>query len=140
MIRLRPAEGGAGRVPIMQYAANAYAKVARVALSPREAEAAVLLKAAGRLQALGSQVEMGPALNEALTFNQRVWTILASAATEPSSPLPVEVRNGMAQLSAYVFHTIVDTMIEPTPEKIESLVSLNNHIAAGLQGDAGPGA
>jgi flagellar protein FlaF len=83
---------------------------------------------------------MGPALNEALTFNQRVWTILASAATEPSSPLPVEVRNGMAQLSAYVFHTIVDTMIEPTPEKIESLVSLNNHIAAGLQGDAGPGA
>jgi hypothetical protein len=49
MIRLRPAEGGAGRFPIMQYAANAYAKVARVALSPREAEAAVLLKAAGRL-------------------------------------------------------------------------------------------
>ncbi|HEV2542695.1 MAG TPA: flagellar biosynthesis regulator FlaF [Methylobacterium sp.] len=124
----------------MQYAANAYAKVARVALSPREAEAAVLLKAAGRLQALGPKVEMGAALNEALTFNQRVWTILASAATEPSSPLPVEVRNGMAQLSTYVFHTIVDAMIEPTAEKIESLVSLNNHIAAGLQGDAGPGA
>lgn len=124
----------------MQYAANAYAKVARVALSPREAEAAVLLKAAGRLQALGPKVEMGPALNEALTFNQRVWTILASAATEPSSPLPLEVRNGMAQLSTYVFHTIVDAMIEPTAEKIESLVSLNNHIAAGLQGDAGPGA
>ncbi|AWI88512.1 flagellar biosynthesis regulator FlaF [Methylorubrum aminovorans] len=124
----------------MQYAANAYAKVARVALSPREAEAAVLLKAAGRLQALGPKVEMGAALNEALTFNQRVWTILASAATEPSSPLPIEVRNGMAQLSTYVFHTIVDAMIEPTAEKIESLVSLNNHIAAGLQGDAGPGA
>ncbi|BAU90339.1 flagellar FlaF family protein [Methylorubrum populi] len=124
----------------MQYAANAYAKVARVALSPREAEAAVLLKAAGRLQALGSQVETGPALNEALNFNQRVWTILASAATEPSSPLPVEVRNGMAQLSTYVFHTIMDTMIEPTTAKIEALVSLNNHIAAGLQGDAGPGA
>ncbi|GAA0277093.1 hypothetical protein LNAOJCKE_1241 [Methylorubrum aminovorans] len=124
----------------MQYAANAYAKVARVALSPREAEAAVLLKAAGRLQALGPKVEMGAALNEALTFNQRVWTILASAATEPSSPLPIEVRNGMAQLSTYVFHTIVDAMIEPTAKKIESLVSLNNHIAAGLQGDAGPGA
>ncbi|CAO4183055.1 flagellar biosynthesis regulator FlaF [Methylorubrum aminovorans] len=124
----------------MQYAANAYAKVARVALSPREAEAAVLLKAAGRLQALGPKIEMGAALNEALTFNQRVWTILASAATEPSSPLPIEVRNGMAQLSTYVFHTIVDAMIEPTAEKIESLVSLNNHIAAGLQGDAGPGA
>ncbi|GJE83332.1 MULTISPECIES: flagellar biosynthesis regulator FlaF [Methylorubrum] len=124
----------------MQYAANAYAKVARVALSPREAEAAVLLKAAGRLQALGTGVEAGPALNEALGFNQRVWTILASAATDPANPLPVEVRHGMAQLSAYVFHTIMDTMIEPTREKIESLVSLNNHIAAGLQGDAGPGA
>jgi len=123
----------------MQYAANAYAKASRVALSPREAEAAVLLKAAGRLQSLGSQIEAGPALNDALTFNQRVWTILASAATEPNSPLPAEVRTGMAQLSAYVFHTILDTMIELTAQKIESLVSLNNHIAAGLQGDAGPG-
>ncbi|MEH3118093.1 MAG: flagellar biosynthesis regulator FlaF [Methylorubrum populi] len=124
----------------MHYAANAYAKVSRVALSPREAEAAVLLKAAGRLQALGTDLTPGTALNEALTFNQRVWTILASAATEANSPLPVEVRNGMAQLSAYVFHTILDTMIEPTVQKVESLVALNNHIAAGLQGDAGPGA
>ncbi len=124
----------------MQYAANAYAKASRAVLSSREAEAAVLLKAAGRLQALGTDVAMGPALNEALTFNQRVWTILASAATEPNSPLPIEVRTGMAQLSTYVFHTILDTMIEPSPQKIASLVTLNNHIAAGLQGDAGPGA
>ncbi|MEE7456357.1 flagellar protein FlaF [Methylorubrum populi] len=124
----------------MQYAANAYVRVSQVALTPREAEAAVLRKAAGRLQALGADVATGPALNEALTFNQRVWTILASAATEPSSPLPLEVRTGMAQLSAFVFRTILDAMIEPTPQKIASLVSLNNHIAAGLQGDPGPGA
>ena len=39
----------------MSYGANAYAKVARVALPPREAEAAVLLKAAGKLQALGPE-------------------------------------------------------------------------------------
>ncbi|CAO4163810.1 Flagellar biosynthesis regulator FlaF [Methylorubrum populi] len=124
---------------MMHYGANAYAKVARVALSPREAEAAVLLKAAGRLQSLGTEVAPGPALNEALVFNQRVWTILASGATEPGSPLPIEVRNGMAQISAYVFQTILETMIEPTAQKIESLVTLNNHIAAGLQGDPGPG-
>lgn len=124
----------------MQYAANAYARVSQAALLPREAEAAVLRKAAGRLQALGGDLETGPALNEALTFNQRVWTILASAATEPGSPLPDDIRIGMTQLSAFVFRTIVDAMIEPTPQKIESLVTLNNHLAAGLQGDPGPGA
>lgn len=124
----------------MHYGANAYAKVSRVALPPREAEAAVLLKAANRLQALGSGAAPGPALNEALVFNQKVWTVLASAATDPANPLPHDVRNGVAQLSVYVFKTILDTMIDPTQQKIESLVSLNNHIAAGLQGDPGAGA
>lgn len=124
----------------MSYGANAYAKVARVALPPREAEAAVLLKAAGKLQALGPDVASGMALNEALVFNQKVWTILASAVTDPANPIPDEIRTGIGRLSIYVFRTIVDTMIDPTREKIESLVSLNNHIAAGLQGDPGAGA
>lgn len=124
----------------MHHGASAYAKVARVALPPREAEAAVLLKAAGRLQALGAEVGSGPALNEALVFNQKVWTVLASAASDPANPLPDEIRIGIGRLSVYVFRTIVDTMIDPTREKIESLVSLNNHIAAGLQGDPGMGA
>lgn len=124
----------------MSYGASAYAKVAHVALSPREAEAAVLLKAAGKLQALGSEITSGTALNEALVFNQRVWTILAAAVTDPANPIPDEIRTGISRLSIYVFRTIVDAMIEPNREKIESLVSLNNHIAAGLQGDPGASA
>lgn len=124
----------------MSYGASAYAKVSRVALPPREAEAAVLLKAAGKLQALGTELSCGSALNEALMFNQKVWTILASAVSDPANPLPDEIRVGISRLSIYVFRTIVDAMIEPSREKIESLVSLNNHIAAGLQGDPGAGA
>ncbi|GJE28824.1 flagellar biosynthesis regulator FlaF [Methylobacterium organophilum] len=123
----------------MSYAANAYAKVSRSALSPREAEAAVLLKAAGRLQALQGNVEPGSvALNEALIFNQKVWTVLASAVADPANPLPDDLRQNVSNLAVYVFRTIIDAMIEPSARKLETLVTLNHHLAAGLQGDPGP--
>ncbi len=37
----------------------------------------------------------------------------------------------------FVLRSCVDTMIEPTPEKIANLVQINNEIAAGLQGNPG---
>ena len=123
----------------MFQAANAYAKVSRSALTPREAEAAVLIKAAGRLQSFRAQeVSSSAALNEALMFNQRVWTVLASAVADPANPLPDEIRSGVTRLAVFVFRTILDAMIEPTARKLDTLVSLNHQLAAGLQGDPGP--
>jgi len=125
----------------MSYAANAYAKTSRSVLTAREAESAVLTKASQRLQMVRDDwANQSGELDAALNFNQKVWTILASAATDPANPLPDEIRLGISRLSVYVFRTIIDAMIAPSREKIESLVSLNNHIAAGLQGDPGAGA
>ena len=58
----------------MNYAANAYAKTSHSALSPREAESAVLLKAAQKLIGASQGLASGDAgrINEALSFNQRV--------------------------------------------------------------------
>ncbi|GLS45793.1 hypothetical protein GCM10007884_37840 [Methylobacterium brachythecii] len=121
--------------------ANAYAKVARSALTPREAEAAVLLKAAGRLQAFTTgEVTGSTELNEALMFNQRVWTILAGAVADPANPLPDDIRQNVTNIAIFVFRTIIDAMIEPAAHKLEALVSLNNHLAAGLQGSPTPSA
>ena len=118
----------------MSYGASAYARVAQTALSPREAEAAVLIKAATRLQAIQTDwTNQAPALNEALNFNQKVWTIIAGAATAPESPLPLEIKNNIAELSTFVFKRMIDTLIEPRAGKLSALISINQNIAAGLR-------
>ncbi|KQP94795.1 flagellar protein FlaF [Methylobacterium sp. Leaf113] len=118
----------------MSYGASAYARVSQTALSPREAEAAVLIKAATRLQAIQSDwSNQAPGLSEALNFNQKVWTIIAGAATAPESPLPAEIKNSIAELSTFVFKRMIDTLIEPTAEKLSALISINQNIAAGLR-------
>lgn len=123
----------------MNTAANAYARTAHSALTPREAESQLLLKAAQRLIGASQALESGEnaRLNEALSYNQRVWTLLSSEATADENPLPVDVKQGVGRLGAFVLRSCVDTMIAPTPEKIATLVSINNHVAAGLQGNPG---
>lgn len=118
----------------MSYGASAYARVAQTALSPREAEAAVLIKAAGRLQAIQADwANQAPALNEALNFNQKVWVILSGAATAPESPLPVEIKTSIAELAAFVFKRMIDTLVEPSAEKLTALININQNLAAGLR-------
>ncbi|KST57097.1 flagellar protein FlaF [Methylobacterium sp. GXS13] len=123
----------------MNYAANAYARTSRSALTPREAESAVLIKAAQQLIGASHALASGDTkrLNEALSFNQRVWTILATEATADENPLPADIKQGIGNLGVFVLRNCVDTMIEPTPEKIANLVAINNEIAAGLQGNPG---
>lgn len=124
----------------MNTAANAYARTAHSALAPREAESQLLLKAAQRLigasQALAAG-ENARTISEALTYNQRVWILLSSEATADQNPLPIDVKQGVGRLGAFVLQSCLDTMIAPTPEKIATLVSINNHVAAGLQGNPG---
>ncbi len=70
----------------------------------------------------------------ALNFNQKVWTILATAATDTTNPLPADVKQGVANLAVYVFRQMIDTMAEPAPEKLTSIISINLNLAAGLAG------
>ncbi|GJD51911.1 hypothetical protein OPKNFCMD_4670 [Methylobacterium crusticola] len=120
----------------MSYAANAYAKVSQTALTPREAEAAVLIKAAARLQTIQDNWDaQQPALNEALGFNRKVWTLLSSSATEPEAPLPAELKQSMARLGAFVFTRTVDMMVEPRAEKLTALIRINRELASGLRGN-----
>lgn len=118
----------------MTFAANAYARTARSAFSPREAEAAVLIKAAQQLQMVRDNWEREAAnLNGALNFNQKVWTILAGAATAPESPLPATIKDGIGQLSVFVFRRMIDTLVEPKADKLSALININQQIAAGLR-------
>ncbi|GGH26565.1 flagellar biosynthesis regulatory protein FlaF [Alsobacter metallidurans] len=118
----------------MQYAANAYAKTQTAALPPRDLEATLLLKAASRLQALLDDWEgRKQDVDSAVTYNRKLWTILASSATEETSPLPMALKQNVASLAFFVFNRSLDVMIAPAPEKISPLVNINREIAAGLR-------
>jgi flagellar biosynthesis activator protein FlaF len=57
----------------MQQAASAYSKVAQATQSPRELEAAVLMKAASKLQAIRDDWSgKRPELFEALAYNRKL--------------------------------------------------------------------
>ena len=120
----------------MQYAAaNAYAQAAKFAQPPRELEAALLLKAAFKLQSLiDDWSKAGTELKPALTYNGRIWSILATSATEPTNPLPPAIKQSIAQLAVVIFQRIFDVNEDPSADKLTLLVRINRDVAAGLRG------
>jgi flagellar biosynthesis activator protein FlaF len=118
----------------MYQAANVYAKNAQVSQSPRELEANLLIKAASRLQNVQDDWELRfPELDEALTYNRKLWTVLATAVTDPANPLPREIKQNIANLAIFIFNRTVDLMIEAKPERLGVLININRQIAMGLR-------
>ena len=113
--------------------------MAQATQSPRELEAAVLLKAASRLQAVRDDWQGRRSdLDEALTFNRKLWTILVTSVTDADNPLPVAIKNNIANLAIFVFERTITVMTEPGPEKLSALVTINREIAAGLRSQPAP--
>src|SRR5215475_5623422 len=78
----------------MQNAAQAYTKVARQIVNPRELEADLLLKAASRLQAIVDAWDRkGSELDAALLYNRKLWSIFMASATSADHALPVAIRS-----------------------------------------------
>ena len=95
----------------MQNAAEAYGSIARSSVDPRELEASLLVKAAMKLNRAQEEVcENDSALNEALNYNRKLWTVFASAVTDPESPLPQHVRENIASLSVFIFKHTMDAL------------------------------
>lgn len=121
----------------MQHAASAYSRIAQATQSPRELEATVLLKAATRLQAIREDWEgRSKDLDEALTYNRKLWTILVSSVTRPENPLPTPIKQNIANLGLFVFNHTLSLMSGPKPERLAVLVTINRELAAGLRGSA----
>ena len=121
----------------MQQAATAYTKVAQATQSPRELEAAILMKAATRLQAIRDDWDgRRRELFEALTYNRKLWTVLVSSTTEADNPLPVGIKQNVANLGIFIFNHTLAVMTQPAPERLAILIDVNREIAAGLRGPA----
>jgi flagellar protein FlaF len=119
----------------MQNAALAYGTVAKQIANPRELEADLLLKAAARLQAIRDGWDRAkPELDEALLYNRKLWSIFLTSVTSSEHPLPVAIRQNIANLGLFVMNQTVSMMTNPRREQLESLISINRELAAGLLG------
>jgi flagellar protein FlaF len=108
--------------------------VAQATQSPRELEATVLLRAATRMQAIRDDWQgRRSELDEALTYNRKLWTVLVTSVTEAENPLPKQIKQNIANLAIFVFNRTMTIMTEPAPEKLGVLVTINREIAAGLR-------
>jgi flagellar protein FlaF len=114
---------------------DAYQNVEKATLSGRELEASVLNRAAMRLTMAKQHwdsPEHDSELDEALRYNQRLWTLFQAELSMESNPLPVEVKRNLLQLSAYIDKRTFDIMSFPERDKLDILISINKNIAAGL--------
>lgn len=121
----------------MQDAANIYRKIAIQTANPRELEADLLLKAASRLQAVhDSWDRRRPELDDALLYNRKLWSIFLTSVTSSDHPLPVAIRQNVANLGLFVMNQTVSMMTNPQREHLGSLININRELAAGLLGRA----
>lgn len=120
----------------------AYQAVDNATMSGREIEARVLSQAAGKLRQCQStwhvDAEAPDRLDEALRYNQKVWTLLQSELGREDNPLPPELRRNLLQLSAFVDRQTFDAMAYPAPEKLTMIIRINENIAAGLRNQPEP--
>jgi flagellar protein FlaF len=118
--------------------AQAYQRTQQTTANPRELEASLLIKAAARLQSVRDDAAFSRAdLDEAVTFNRKLWTILATSATRADNPLPTEIKSNVANLAVFIFSHSMKILSDPTPDRISTLININANIAAGLRGSAG---
>ncbi|MFH1985912.1 MAG: flagellar biosynthesis regulator FlaF [Pseudomonadota bacterium] len=119
---------------------KAYQTVNKSTMPGKETEAAVLNQAAVRLKnSIGNWMNT-PAqqrlLDDALRYNQRIWTIFQGELADEANPLPKKLKRDLLQLSAFIDRRTFEIMAFPEPAKVTILIDINNNIAAGLRATA----
>ncbi len=112
-----------------------YRNMHKINLTGRALEAAVLTQAAQKLTACQNNWEASDheeRLDEALKYNQRVWTLFQSELSNPENPLPKKLKEDLLSLSAFIDRRIFDILSFPAPEKLTAIININLNIAAGL--------
>ena len=116
---------------------QAYENVNKTTLPGREIEASVLTKAARKLkecQDNWNADDRDEKLATALKFNQMIWSIFQGELQKEDNPLPKKLRVDLLRLIAFIDRRIFETMASPAPEKLTTVININNNIAAGLRG------
>jgi flagellar protein FlaF len=107
-------------------------------LTWQDQEAAVLKKAALKLEYCvhhWGATDHERRLDDALRFNQSLWSIFRVSLSREQHPLRKELRNDLLLLSIFVTKRTFDLTAYPSAEKVNVLIAINRNIAAGLKRD-----
>lgn len=122
---------------------DAYESNQKATDSSRDLEAAALFKAARMLEAARDGEPGTPAraqLQEALRRNLRLWTLFQAELARPDHGLPADLRADLLRLSSFIDRRTFELLTNPVPEKVQSLIDINRHIALGLSAKGPEGA
>lgn len=117
-----------------------YETVNRITMSGRDIEATVFTKAARKLkecQDNWNASDREDKLENALKFNQRIWSIFQSELSIEDHELPMKLRLDILRLAAFIDRRIYQTLAAPSPEKLTIVIDINNNLAAGLRSSPG---
>ena len=120
---------------------EAYQTVDRTTMSGRETESRVLTQAALKLkdcQDNWDAEDRNTKLDEALKYNQRIWSIFQSELAREDNPLPGPLKQDLLRLGAFIDRRIFETMAFPAPEKLTAVININQNISAGLRESSVP--
>jgi len=119
---------------MQQHGAQAYQQTTKAVETPREREAALLMKAAASLQTIrDTWPEEYDQLGRALVFNRKLWTIFMNSASGQNSSLPQQTRQNIVNLGLYVLNETREMTMEPAPQRLDGMININRQIAAGLR-------
>jgi flagellar biosynthesis activator protein FlaF len=124
---------------VLQNAVKSYQSVDKETMSGRETEARVLTQAALKLvdcQNNWDAAGLKQRLDDALKYNQRIWSIIQVEVSKTDNPLPDQIKQNILLLSRFVDKRIFDTMAFPEKQKLTIMIKINQNIAAGLRGSA----
>jgi len=114
---------------------GAYQDIEKETLTGRSLEASVLFKSAGKLKRVQESWDASgrdELLEEALRYNQQIWSLFQAELTDTTSELPADIRTNLLNLSVFVDKRTFEIMAYPSPEKLNILIDINQNIAAGL--------
>lgn len=115
---------------------NAYQDMHQEQLSGRELEAHVLTKAALKLkecQQKWDTSERSKLLDEAVHYNQKVWSFFQSELSDPAHSMPRELRQDILNLSLFIDKRLFEVLAFPQSGKLDIIIDINLNIAAGLR-------
>ncbi|OPY79039.1 MAG: flagellar biosynthesis regulatory protein FlaF [Syntrophorhabdus sp. PtaU1.Bin153] len=119
---------------------DVYRKAEKENLKGKDLEVAVLVKGARLLKECErnwdklSKKQLRSQLGEACKYNQRIWAVFQTEAMREDNPLPAELKRNIILLSGFIDKRMMDVQADPVPEKLDQVIKINLHIAAGLRG------
>lgn len=116
---------------------NPYSDNASQTLTGTQIEAAVLDQAAMKMRKI--QVNWDKEgfdkfgqLDHAIQFNQKIWTVFQAEIGKDATGLSKEIRENILSLSVFIRKTSLEIMADPKPEKLNTLIKINEALAGGL--------